>query len=125
MEPCGNHCLIGMPGVQDADREALRNMEDTAKEVSERVSQLAADREELAQAATKTRADLAAAQESLTAKKAALEKAMDANRRNGCIATACSTHDSLRHEQSTLTKLAFLEIDILCTPRARQGAPHA
>lgn len=90
VKPCGNQCLRGMPGVQDADREALRNMEDTAKEVSGRVDQLAADREELAQAAGKTRADLAAARESLTAKKAALEKAMDANRRNGCIANACS-----------------------------------
>ena len=99
--------------MQEADREALRNMEDTAEEVSERVNQLAADRKELAQAAAKTRADLAAAQDSLTAKKAALEKAMDANRRNGCVCMLM--HDPLRHEQSTLTKWAFFGGNILCT----------
>ena len=69
--------------MQEADSEALRNIEDTARDVTERVKQLAADREELAQSRTQTGSDLSAAKESLATKKAALDQAMDSNRRNG------------------------------------------
>ena len=69
--------------VQEADSEALKNIEDTARDVTERVKQLAADREDLAQSRAQTSNGLSAAKESLTAKKAALDQAMDSNRRNG------------------------------------------
>ena len=69
--------------MQEADSEALRNIEDTVRDVTERVKQLAADREELAQSSAQTSSDLSAAKESLAARKAALDQAMDSNRRNG------------------------------------------
>ena len=72
-----------MGTLQEADSEALKNIEDTARDVTERVKQLAADREELAQSRAQTSSDLSAARESLAAKKAALDQAMDSNRRNG------------------------------------------
>jgi septal ring factor EnvC (AmiA/AmiB activator) len=105
--------------MQEADREALRNMEDTTREVSKRVNQLVADREELTQAASQARTDLAAAQESLTAKKAALEKAMDANRRNGCVTIACLRVIPCGPKQRMLTHVVFSRNTFLCV----HGAP--
>ncbi len=69
--------------MQEAENEALENIEDTAKDVTERVKQLAIDREELTNSCAKTRSDLGAAKDSLRAKKADLDQAMDSNRRNG------------------------------------------
>ena len=63
--------------------EALKNIEDTAKDVIARVKQLATDREELTNSCAKARSDLGAAKDSLRAKKADLDRAMNSNRRNG------------------------------------------
>ena len=78
-------CPFCVRAAQEADKEALRNMEESAQDVSARVAQLAADREKLAQSRASTSADLKAAKESLAAKKAALSQAADTNRRNGCV----------------------------------------
>ena len=74
-----------MRAAQEADRETLSNMEESAQDISTRVGQLAADREKLAESRASTCRDLKATKESLAAKKTALSQAADTNRRNGCV----------------------------------------
>ena len=96
----------GVPAAQEADKDALRNMEESAQDVSARVAQLAADREKLAESRASTSADLEAAKESLAAKKAALSQAADTNRRNGCVLSRLSLGLPCNAELARVTAVA-------------------
>ncbi|EIE20863.1 RecF/RecN/SMC protein [Coccomyxa subellipsoidea C-169] len=67
--------------AQDADVEALSNLEDTEKDVFSRVAQLDTDQASLKEKLAKTQAELATAKQELAAKKAAHTTMTDEHRR--------------------------------------------
>ena len=68
-------------GEQEADKEALANQEDTARDVTGCIEQLEAEQASLQERLTRTQEGLAAAQQQATAKKAEHEACASANRK--------------------------------------------
>ncbi|BDA42403.1 Structural maintenance of chromosomes protein 1A [Coccomyxa sp. Obi] len=67
--------------AQEAEQEALNNLENTEKDVSNRIAQLDADQDSLQEKLTQTKAELEAAKAALAAKKSAMTAMTDQHRR--------------------------------------------
>ncbi len=68
--------------LQEAEQEALNNLENTEKDVSTRIAQLDADQDSLHERLTQTQAELEAAKAALAAKKSAMTAMTDQHRRH-------------------------------------------